>query len=73
MDLARMLGITGWVRNLQDGGVEAVAEGEKASIEELIRFCRVGPQGARVKGVDVEWSDYTGELRGFRIVHSTRN
>ncbi len=69
MDLARMLGITGWVRNLQDGRVEVLAEGEKGSIDQLIRFCRVGPPGARVKSVDVEWSGHAGEFRSFRIVH----
>ena len=71
-DLARMLGITGWVRNIQDGRVEVIVEGEKVSIEELVRFCHVGPPGARVKNVNVEWSVCTGEFRGFRIVHSAR-
>lgn len=66
---ARILGVGGWVRNLRDGRVEAVAEGEKTDIEELLRFCRVGPPGARVIGVDVEWSQSAGEFRGFRIAH----
>jgi acylphosphatase len=66
-DLARRLGVTGWVRNLSDGRVEALAEGEKKSLDELIRFCHVGPIGARVRNVEVEWSDYTGEFHGFKI------
>ena len=66
-DLARRLGILGWVRNLADGRVEALAEGEKVKVEELIRFCRAGPPGARVRKVEVEWLDSTGEFRGFRI------
>jgi acylphosphatase len=66
---ARTLGVGGWVRNLRDGRVEAVAEGERTGIEELLRFCRVGPPGARVTGVNVEWSQSTGEFRGFRIAH----
>ena len=66
-DHARRLGISGWVKNLQDGRVEALAEGEKGRLDELIRFCHVGPRGAIVRRVEVEWSDYSGEFRGFRI------
>jgi acylphosphatase len=66
-DLARRLRVSGWVRNLSDGKVEALAEGEKTRLDELIRFCHVGPRGAVVRRVDVEWSDYLGEFRGFRI------
>ncbi len=69
MDLARTLGLKGWVRNIKDGRVEALVEGEKARLDELIRFCHVGPPGARVRAVDVEWSECTGQFRGFRIVH----
>jgi acylphosphatase len=66
-DLARRLGITGWVRNLPDGKVEVLAEGERARLDDLIRFCHIGPRGAIVRKVEVEWSDYLGEFRGFRI------
>ena len=60
-------GLTGWVRNLPDGKVEAVFEGEKDRIDKLIEFCRRGPPGARVTNVEVVWENYTGEFRGFRI------
>ena len=66
-DQARRLGISGWVRNLPNGNVEAVAEGEKGRLDELIRFCHVGPRGAVVRKVEVEWSENLGEFRGFRI------
>ena len=59
--------VSGWVRNTSDGRVEAVFEGEKDDVEELIEFCRRGPPGARVTKVDILWEDYTGEFRGFRI------
>jgi len=59
--------VSGWVRNTVDGRVEAVFEGEKKDVEELIDFCRRGPPGARVTKVDVRWENYTGEFRGFRI------
>ena len=65
--LARQLGITGWVRNLLDGSVEVVAEGDRQAIDRLIQFCRVGPPGARVRNVVVDHLDFKGEFRGFRI------
>ena len=69
MNRARYLGARGWVRNLRDGRVEALIEGEKLKLEELISFCRTGPPGAKVAEVDVEWSDWKGEFQGFRITH----
>jgi acylphosphatase len=66
-DHARRLGISGWVKNLKDGRVEALAEGDRARLDELIQFCHIGPRGAVVRKVEVEWSDYSGEFRGFRI------
>ena len=66
---ARYLGLQGWVRNLRDGRVEAVVEGDRSRLEELIRFCRSGPPGAKVSGVEVEWLDWKGEFQGFRITH----
>jgi len=67
--LARRLDVTGWVRNLPDGNVEVVAEGDKQKLDEIVQFCRIGPSGARVKDVGVDWSDFRGEFRGFRITH----
>jgi len=66
-DEALRHGLTGWVRNLPDGRVEAVFEGEKDRVERLIEFCRRGPPGARITNVEVIWENYTGEFRGFRI------
>jgi acylphosphatase len=61
------LGLSGEVRNLPDGEVEAVVEGPRAKIEELIAWCRKGPEGARVAGVQVQWSEARGEFTGFRV------
>ena len=66
-DEARRHGIAGWVRNLADGRVEAVFEGEKDKVEALVEFCRRGPPGARVSKVDVTWEDYTGQFRSFAM------
>jgi len=66
-DEALRHGLTGWVRNLPEGRVEAVFEGDKDKVDRLIEFCRRGPPGARVSRVDVQWESYTGEFRDFRI------
>lgn len=66
-DVARRLGLTGWVRNLSDGSVEALFEGEKVKVEEAIRWCYKGPRGASVIDVDVEWFEYKGEFSDFNI------
>ena len=62
---ARELGLTGWVRNLADGSVEAEASGAKSVIEDLISWCRQGPANAQVENVAVEWqSDSTIGITG---------
>lgn len=60
--------VVGWVRNLPDGRVEAVFEGEKKAVDAMIEFCRRGPPGAVVKNVEVIWENPTGEFRDFRII-----
>ena len=59
--------ITGWVRNLPDGRVEAIFEGEKDRVDSLIEFFRRGPTGARVTRVNLAWEVYTGEFKTFSI------
>jgi acylphosphatase len=59
--------VTGWVRNLPDGRVEAVFEGENDRVDALIEFCKRGPPGAKVAKVDVVWKTYTGEFKTFSI------
>ena len=66
-DLANRLGLTGWVRNLSDGRVEALFEGEKEDVEKALDFCRRGPPGARVRNLDVKWEDWKGEFQDFTI------
>jgi acylphosphatase len=64
---ARALGLTGWVRNDVDGSVEGVADGRQEQVAEFIAWCRQGPRGARVHGVDVADSDEAGPYADFSI------
>ena len=59
--------VTGWVKNLRDRRVEAVFEGEKEAVEAMVDFCRRGPAGAIIKGVDVLWEEPTGEFDRFQV------
>ncbi|MGB0683013.1 MAG: acylphosphatase [Magnetovibrionaceae bacterium] len=54
---AEGLGLNGWVRNLSDGSVEALASGPEAAVEELIRRCWEGPTFAKVSSIDTEFAD----------------
>jgi acylphosphatase len=65
-DRARSLGVSGWVRNLQDGAVEAVFEGPEDGVESMVEWCRRGPAGARVEAIDVDWEDPARE-EGFAV------
>ncbi len=67
LETARRLGVTGWVRNLPDGRVEAVAEGLAEAVRDLVAWCQQGPPAADVTSVDVDWSDATGEFPDFSI------
>jgi acylphosphatase len=62
--------VKGWVRNLLDGRLEAVFEGEKEAVQMLIEFCKLGPSGARVTNIDLTWEPYTGTLDKFKIKYS---
>jgi len=65
---AESIGLSGYVRNLDDGNVEVVAEGEKEKLAQLIAKLEVGPRAACVEGVEVEWLSYSGRYSGFDIV-----
>ena len=66
---ATRLELTGWVRNLPDRSVEAVFEGEKEKVEEAIAFCKRGPPHAEVHSVEIQWEDWKGEFKDFRITY----
>jgi acylphosphatase len=64
---ARAAGVAGWVRNLDDGRVEAVFEGDREAVELLVRWCHSGPSLARVEYVEVAWEPPTGNHGSFEV------
>jgi acylphosphatase len=64
---AKSLGVFGWVRNLPDGRVEAVFEGEETQVKELVEICQKGPSKARVDHLEVAWEAFSGEFDGFYV------
>lgn len=66
---ARRLGVRGWVRNLPDGGVEALLQGEADAVRALVAWCKVGPPAARVTDVTETQEPPANDLVGFRIRH----
>jgi acylphosphatase len=67
-DLAGSLGVVGWVRNLSDGRLEALLEGDKANVDKVVEFCRRGPPGAYVRQLDIHWEEWRGEFTDFKII-----
>jgi len=67
-NIARELGLKGYVRNLGSGdAVEVQAEGEKSQLDRLLEQLKVGPPGAWVKRVEIDWSAYSGQFTNFSI------
>ena len=62
------LGLKGWVRNLEDGRVEAVFEGEKENVGRMMEWVRRGPEYARVEDIEIIPEEYKAEFNGFAIV-----
>lgn len=65
-DKALELGVTGWVKNLSDGRVEAVLEGPRDEVYRVVGLCRAGPEGVRVAGVQVDREPPKNE-KSFKI------
>ena len=61
------LGVTGWVRNLPDGSVEGLFEGEKPAVQGLVEWCRNGPPAALVERLEISAGTYSGEFEVFSI------
>lgn len=66
-DKAQMQGLNGWVRNLWDGRVEVIAEGERGELEAFLSVLKRGPSSARVSAIQADWLPATGEFGGFHV------
>ncbi len=64
---AKKLGLVGWVKNLTDGRVEAVFEGPKETIKEIIDSCWAGPSASKVEKVGVKWEKVSNRHESFEI------
>jgi acylphosphatase len=69
-DEADALGLVGWVKNLPNGDVEAVAQGPAQAIEKFVTWCKLGPSEARVESVQAEDEPVAQDLSAFRILRS---
>ena len=65
---AEELGLSGWVKNLPDGKVEAVFEGPSDSVRKMVRWCEEGPQQASVENVDTDFESPGEDLQGFEVL-----
>lgn len=65
---ALVLNLKGWVKNLDDGRVEAIVEGETGNINKLIQWCNKGPSHSKVENVEVIEENYTNEFSDFVII-----
>ena len=65
---AQAHGVTGWVKNLVDGNVAALLEGEEQAINAVLSECRQGPQNAHVDHIELELQTYLGEFDAFAIL-----
>jgi acylphosphatase len=60
--------LTGYVRNLPNGDVEAIFEGRESEVRKVLEWCRQGPSAARVEEILIDWEDYRGEFDEFGVV-----
>jgi len=63
------LKVTGWVRNLPDGAVEALFEGDDGAVADLVEWCRSGPPAARVDRLDIHAGTYSDKFDTFAITY----
>ena len=66
---AKKNNVTGWVRNLKDGRVEALLEGDDVDVSTLVEWCHAGSANARVEDIDIKNEKYSGEFSKFEVLY----
>ena len=66
---AQKLQLTGWVKNMPDGSVDCLAEGDREKLKQLINWCHEGSEAAAVEKLCIEWQPFQGEFDNFEITH----
>jgi acylphosphatase len=64
----RLLGVSGWARNLPDGRVEVLAQGDKEAVDRLVEWCHQGPPTARVTRVEIQYEVVGEAIDGFAVL-----
>jgi acylphosphatase len=67
LEMAKQYNIKGYARNLPDGNVEVIAEGNQGMLSDFIKQLKIGPRSSRVTGVDVQWSEQEQGYTDFTI------
>jgi len=67
--MAKKNDVFGWVKNLKDGRVEAVLEGDEEKVNRLVEWAHGGPANARVEDVDIRNEKFTGEFSTFDVLY----
>ena len=65
--IALNLGLNGYAKNLEDGSVEVIAEGNEENLKKLVEFCKKGPERAEVSKVDITFLDAIDEFKNFEV------
>ncbi len=66
---AKKNNVNGWVRNLHDGRVEALLEGDDVDVSALVEWCHAGSANARVEDIDIKNEKYSGEFSKFEVLY----
>jgi len=66
---AKKNNVNGWVRNLKDGRVEALLEGDDVDVSTLVEWCHAGSANARVEDIDIKNEKYSGEFLKFEVLY----